>query len=155
MPITLATPLSLYSIPIVWFVGFYPHNRRYALIDRTIGWDNVNPRSNTKETLLQKGMAPELVQRAANLAGAHQNGFEIFPLWAAAVLTANFVGVDHSTVNIVSGAFIGLRLLFNYVYINQDSKAKSGIRTLLWFVGALLPHYLLVKSANKARIAGI
>lgn len=58
MPLTLDTPLSAYSIPIVSLIGFYPFNakvsstatnafpnanstslRQFRLIKRTIGWD--------------------------------------------------------------------------------------------------------------------
>lgn len=40
MTINLDTPgLSLYSIPIVYLTAFYPHNAKFRLIHRTVGYN--------------------------------------------------------------------------------------------------------------------
>ncbi|KAF8518268.1 hypothetical protein BU17DRAFT_48853 [Hysterangium stoloniferum] len=149
----LSTPLSLYSIPVAYFMAFYPHNAKFSLIARTVGWNNLDPRSHNQETLVKKGMAPELAAKVDRMAAAHQNGNETFPLWAVAVLAANFAGVDTCTLNTVSGGFVLARLLFNYIYINQTTPTASWLRTLTFFSSISLPMYLLVKAGNKLCLA--
>ncbi|KAF8518267.1 hypothetical protein BU17DRAFT_66508 [Hysterangium stoloniferum] len=147
------TPLSLYSIPIAWIMAFYPHNVKFRLIQSTVGWDNSNPRGQDYDYLVKKGMSAELALKVGRLTGAHNNGNEISPLWAAATLAANFAGIDTKTVNVISGSFVVTRLLFNYIYINQNTKTASALRSSVWLSSIALPLYLLIVSANKARVA--
>ncbi|KAF8587783.1 hypothetical protein K439DRAFT_1630394 [Ramaria rubella] len=153
MPLSLDTPLSLYSIPIVWVTAFYPHNKKYRLISNSVGFDNVHPRSNEQDQLTKKGMSKELVDKVSRLTAAHQNGNEAFPLWAAAVLVANQAGIENRTLNIVSVGYISLRLFFNYIYIKNTTAGASSLRTATWFLGLSLPMYLLIKAANKTHLA--
>ncbi|KAF8521333.1 hypothetical protein JB92DRAFT_2807739 [Gautieria morchelliformis] len=152
MSLSLGTPLSLYSIPVIWATGFYPHNAKFRLINSTVGFNNLKPRSHTPEALEKKGVPQHLVDRIVRLGGAHENGTEIFPVWASAVLAANYAGIEQRTLNIVSGAFIGLRLLYNYIYINQASASASLLRTATWFTSIGIPMYLFIKAANKIRV---
>ncbi|GJJ15216.1 hypothetical protein Clacol_009492 [Clathrus columnatus] len=128
MPITLDTPLSLYSIVAAYIIAFIPHNQKYRLINGTIGFDNVNPRDTDKETLIKRGMSAELAAKAERMTGAHRNGNEVFPLWAAAVLVGNQAGIEQSKLNILSLVFVASRLVFNYIYINQTTKRVALLR---------------------------
>lgn len=146
--LSLSSPLSLYSIPVVWFLAFYPAEWRTLLIDGTIGYDNERPRGNLSIAKANK-LSPELISKLERLDGAHLNGNEAFPLWAAAIITANLVGVDNRTLNIASLSYVGLRLFYNTIYINYNNALKGWLRTAVFFTGLPIPLWLLVKSANK------
>ncbi|EIM89260.1 uncharacterized protein STEHIDRAFT_119948 [Stereum hirsutum FP-91666 SS1] len=146
MPITINSPLSLYSIPAVWLIGFYPFNAKFRLIKNTIGWDNVQPRQNRDRVAAK---APQILGKVDRYQGAHDNGHEIFPLWAAAVLAGNYAGLSQSTLNAFSLTFVGLRLLYNYIYINQSSRGSSAARSLTYFGGLLTPLGLFVAAVNN------
>ncbi|KAF7422271.1 hypothetical protein PC9H_010427 [Pleurotus ostreatus] len=151
MPFDLATPrLSLYSIPAAWFCAFYPNTLRFLVIDKTVGYDNTNPRDNLARSKDNDKFKPNVVAKIHRMEGAHQNRNEAFPLWAAAVITGNLVGLDHRTLNICSVAYIGLRLLYNHIYINHNAFMKGWARTAVFFTALPIPLWLLVKSAQKS-----
>ncbi|EPQ50925.1 hypothetical protein GLOTRDRAFT_141378 [Gloeophyllum trabeum ATCC 11539] len=147
MPVTLSSPLSLYSIPVVWFIAFVNAPLRTSYITKVAGrFNNADPRGNVKR-LLEKN--PEAGARAARMEAANANGNEILPLWAAAVLAGNYAGLENKTLNVCSAAFIALRALYNYIYVNQKTHSQGNLRTITWFAGVFIPLGLLIKAANK------
>ena len=64
---------------------------------------------------------------------AQRNHFEIFPLFAAAVIIASLAGVPHMTVNWLAGTFIALRILYSFAYITD----RAALRSTLFILGAL------------------
>jgi uncharacterized MAPEG superfamily protein len=59
---------------------------------------------------------------------AHQNSFEAFPVFAAAVLVAQQAGAAQGRVDQLALAFIGLRLLYGVFYIGD----WHALRSLAW-----------------------
>ncbi|THH04393.1 hypothetical protein EW145_g5550 [Phellinidium pouzarii] len=175
----MATPLSLYSIPVVWFTTFHPMNMKvaltllvlkiahmhtlevsteifslslqYFLIDKTIGYNNLQPRSNTKRLVEDSCIPREVALRVERLEGAHLNGNEVLPLWIGAVLAGNQAGISNETMNAASVGFIVSRFLYNYVYINHTTSSLSWLRSALFFTGLGFPMYLFVKAGNIVR----
>ncbi|EAU89409.2 hypothetical protein CC1G_07635 [Coprinopsis cinerea okayama7 len=147
--LSLDSSLVLYSIPAAWFTSYYPSVLKFLTIDKTTGYNNLQPRSNVAKTKENKNVPSEVADRIARMEAAHLNGNEAFPLWAAAALAAHVVGLDNRVVNKISLAFIGLRVLFNTVYINQRTVGQSWLRTGLWVAATSLPVTLLIKAANK------
>jgi uncharacterized MAPEG superfamily protein len=68
--------------------------------------------------------------RARSVA-AMQNGYEGLPLFAAAVIIAQFGGAVQDSVNLLAMAYIGVRVLFTICYF-QD---WATLRSLVWFAG--------------------
>src|ERR1700743_2101204 len=64
---------------------------------------------------------------------AQRNHFEIFPLFAAAVIIASVAGVSHLTVNWLAGVFVALRILYSLAYITD----WAALRSILFILGAL------------------
>ncbi|KAF9051325.1 hypothetical protein BJ165DRAFT_1322368, partial [Panaeolus papilionaceus] len=118
------SPLSLYSIPVVWFTSFYPSTWKFLSIDNTIGYDNVQPRSNPSNPRL----SPEYAKRLERMIGAHNNGNENAPLWYAAIIAGNIAGLDNRWLNTMSAYYIVTRVLYNQVYINHNTVAKGWLR---------------------------
>ncbi len=75
---------------------------------------------------------------------AHQNGFEAFPAFAAAVIIAVIAGVPAARVNLLAELFIGCRVAHGILYIaNQDK-----LRTLVWLGGLGCVGTLFVSGAT-------
>jgi len=129
-------------------------NMKFALIDKHAGYDNVQPRANTKKLLENGTISKEIASRAERLEGAHLNGNEILPLWIGAVLAGNFAGISNHTLNVASAIFIALRVSYNYIYTNATTAAASRLRTIVWLLSMGVPLYLLVKSGNIVRSKG-
>ena len=84
-------------------------------------FDNRNPR----EWLgAQAGF-----RRRAN--AAQLNGFEAFPLFAAAVLTAHALQAPQSRLDMLAVTFVVARVLYLAFYLADQSL----LRSLAWFVG--------------------
>ena len=88
------------------------------------GGDNHNPRDTVASLTGAKRRAY----------AAHQNAFESFPFFAAAVITASILGTSISTVNILAALFIVARVVHAMLYINDQATARS----LVFTVGLLL-----------------
>ncbi|KZT24838.1 hypothetical protein NEOLEDRAFT_1178919 [Neolentinus lepideus HHB14362 ss-1] len=155
MPITLSTPLAIYSIPVVWLTTFYPMKMKVRLMDQTIGYNKVQPRANTQKIGKDAGTSPEVANRVARMEGAHLNGNEILPLWIGAVALGNHARLSNKAVNIASIAFITLRVLYNYVYINGTTTNQAHLRTLIWLSSVAVPMTLIIQSANTVRQLGL
>lgn len=92
---------------------------------------------------------PELVAKVERYQGAHENAAEINPFWIGAVLAGHFAGLESRYLNLASVAFIGMRVLYNYVYVNQSSQKQSYLRTIVWFAGFMIPIALFVQAGNR------
>ncbi len=64
---------------------------------------------------------------------AQRNHFEIFPLFAAAIIIASIAGAAHMTVNWLAGIFVTLRVLYSFAYITD----RATLRSILFILGAL------------------
>jgi uncharacterized MAPEG superfamily protein len=92
-----------------------------AKLDGRRDYDNANPRDPRFYT-------PGLRARAQ---GAHLNGFEAFPFFAAAVLLAEMRGVSQGSVDALAAAFILARVLYVTFYLTN----RPSLRSMVWFAG--------------------
>lgn len=84
-------------------------------------FDNANPRD---PNFYKSGLR----QRAL---GAHLNGLESVPFFAAAVLLAEFRHAPQGTIDMLAVAFVALRLVYVMLYLaNQPT-----LRTIVWNAG--------------------
>jgi len=94
-------------VPVKWFGA-----RQY---------DNAQPRD------------PAFYQEAirARALGAHQNGIEAFPFFAAAVLLAEFRSAPQNLVNELAVLFLIVRIAYVLTYIGN----RPRLRSILWNIG--------------------
>jgi len=97
-------------VPIKW-IGF----RRY---------DNARPRD--------PAFYDEPLRARAR--GAHQNGIEAFPFFAAAVLLAEFRAAPQNLINELAVLFLIVRIAYVLTYIGD----RPRLRSILWNVGFLI-----------------
>ncbi|KAJ7353335.1 hypothetical protein DFH08DRAFT_62843 [Mycena albidolilacea] len=149
MPITLSSPLSMYSIPAVWLTAFLPVTMKTILIQKSRGYNNLEPRQSTSRIATDKGLPSAVAARILRMEGAHLNGYENLPIWIAAVLAGHIAHLDNYTLNVASLLYIGGRIAYNYIYINQATEPQSWARSGVYFGSLSLPMYLLFKAAAK------
>jgi uncharacterized MAPEG superfamily protein len=75
--------------------------------------------------------------------GAHNNGIETFPFFAAAILLAELKGGSQPLVDGLAVGFIAVRLAFVCAYIGDWPTT----RTLLWNLGFLLNVLIFISPA--------
>ncbi|MGJ4890710.1 MAPEG family protein [Bradyrhizobium sp. HKCCYLR20261] len=66
--------------------------------------------------------------------GAHQNGIEAFPFFAAAVLLAEFRAAPQNLINELSVLFVIVRVAYVLTYIGD----RPSLRSILWAIGFLI-----------------
>lgn len=71
---------------------------------------------------------------------AHQNSFEAFPPFAAAVIIAHQLGADRAWLDGLALAFIALRLVYGGLYIANWHL----LRSLVWLAAVLCWVWMLV-----------
>lgn len=94
-----------------------------AKVDGKKEFDNGNPRDPRFYT-------PGLRARAL---GAHMNGFEAFPFFAAAVLLAEMRAAPQGTVDALAVGFILARALYIVLYITDRPTFRSLVWTVAFF----------------------
>ena len=102
------------------------------------GWrdyDNAKPRSSG---FYDSGWK-------ARALGAHQNGLEALPFFAAAVLLAEFRGAPRDLVDALAVAFLIVRLVYVTVYMLD----RPTIRSLVWSAAFLINVALFLTPAMK------
>jgi uncharacterized MAPEG superfamily protein len=92
-----------------------------AKLDGREDYDNANPRN---PGFYRQGLR-------ARALGAHQNGFEIFPFFAVAVILAEMRGVQQSLVDLQAIAFILVRIVYVLLYLTNRPSARSAV----WAIG--------------------
>jgi uncharacterized MAPEG superfamily protein len=68
---------------------------------------------------------------AARALGAHQNGIEAFPFFAAAVLLAEFRACPQRLVDELAMLFVIVRIAYVFTYLGN----RPTLRSILWSLG--------------------
>ncbi|EON61253.1 hypothetical protein W97_00466 [Coniosporium apollinis CBS 100218] len=147
----LDSNLSVLAIPAYYILSMVPH--AYGLTVASGGnpskFDNRNPRnqgSKYAETLDKQTYA-----RWERCEAAHQNSMENMPLFASAVILGNMAGLKREGLdgmNGFAGAFLAIRALYAFVYINNNTQGTSYIRSALWGTGMAMCVRVMVKAAK-------
>ncbi len=85
------------------------------------GYDNSKPRDSLST----------LDGWRARANWAHQNGFEAFPMFAAAVILAEMSHAPQAMIDILATVFVVVRLLYVGAYLANTAT----VRSLIWGVG--------------------
>lgn len=92
-----------------------------ALAKYDRGYDNRAPRD----------WEARLEGRARRAVFAHQNHFEAFAPFAAAVIIAHLARAPQLPVDVLAGAFIAARIAYTWAYLAD----RHALRSLLWMAG--------------------
>ena len=68
---------------------------------------------------------------AARSLGAHQNGIEAFPFFAAAILLAEFRACPQRLVDELAVLFVIVRIAYVFTYLGD----RPTLRSILWSIG--------------------
>ena len=68
---------------------------------------------------------------AARVLGAHQNGIEAFPFFAAAVLLAEFRSCPQRLIDELAMLFLIVRIAYVFTYLGN----RPTLRSILWSIG--------------------
>ena len=125
MPVAYWCVLVAALLPIVWV--------SYAKLG--VESDNRYPREDYDNL-------PPAKRRAY---AAHQNAYENFPFFAAAVIIAMTLGAAPATVNMLAMAYVAIRIVHGLLYINN----VPSLRSLTFLAGLVVNIAIFVLPAFK------
>ncbi|MCJ1399154.1 hypothetical protein MMC11_002356 [Xylographa trunciseda] len=151
----LTRNFSLYTIPAAWLLALLPHAYATQLYDAksTHKFDITQPRSLTAKVAADQTIDTATKNRVIRAEGAQQNGFENVGLFAAAVVAGNVAGIDHWWLNALSGGYIVSRVVYNVIYIENETAGAGTARTGVFLSGVGLCMALFVMAGNRLRDA--
>ncbi|TID04990.1 hypothetical protein CH35J_003242 [Colletotrichum higginsianum] len=117
-------------------------------------FDRNNPRG-FPETIKNAELDEVTRGRLLRAEACSANGFEVLPLFAAAVTAGNSAGVSAFTMNVLSLAWLASRVLYIFVYIwyQETEKLVPGqapLRFKIWSVGAMMCMSMFVLAGLKS-----
>jgi uncharacterized MAPEG superfamily protein len=115
--------------------GLLPYSATMLAKSRR-GFDNENPRAWLQE---QRGF-----RQRAN--GAQLNSFEVFPLFAAAVIIATYLHAPQHTLDRLASGFVMARVLYIVCYIAD----LAALRSVVWFAGLICCIGIFISAAHAA-----
>lgn len=119
------------SILIALALIFVPRFVVVAALMRDGGLDNRHPRAQQQK----------LTGWGARAQAAHQNSFEAFAPFAAAVLVAETGGGDPERIALLCGVFLVARVVYIGLYIAN----LATLRSLVWSAGLVATVLLFVQ----------
>jgi uncharacterized MAPEG superfamily protein len=123
----VAASIVLIFVPHLLKASAVINNNKHS--GKGVAYDLRNPRQSVQ---LSIDSTPE-GQFVARLQGAHQNGLEVFPIFAFSVLAAAITGVPRQTQNIAATLHVLFRALYIVVYANNTTLRLAMLRSVLWF----------------------
>ena len=86
----------------------------------------------------------------ARALGAHINGIETFPFFAAAVLLAEFRGSPQNLINELAVLFLIVRIAFVLTYLGD----RPTLRSILWSIGFAINVAIFFLPAIRSYLPG-
>lgn len=94
----------------------------------------------------------QLRQRLTRAENCTANAFENLPLFAAAITAANSAALPLRQLNLLAGAYLGIRALYTWVYIwGQNDRRLAPARPLVWIGGISVIMHLFVTAGRQQR----
>ena len=122
--------ISMWCIVAAWLVIYLTKLPVAVAMQRAGGYDNHLPRAQQAR----------LEGWGARSVAAHQNGFEAFAPFAAAVLVAHLAGGPQQIIDLLAISFVAARIGYVVCYLAD----WASLRSTVWGLGFLATFALFV-----------
>lgn len=147
------TNVSLYTLPVAWLLCLAP--RIYAAATYYSSTSNspnfLHPRSLAQKAISDRTLDTRSKNRIVRAEAAQANGLENVGYFAAAVVAGNFAGLEKGVLNGLALGYLGSRLVFNWVYVINETSLWAGVRTAVFFAGQGMIFALFILAGNELR----
>mmetsp|Transcript_28282 Transcript_28282/g.62374 ORF Transcript_28282/g.62374 Transcript_28282/m.62374 type:complete len:150 (+) Transcript_28282:48-497(+) len=119
---------ALMMVPVAWGLVYVPHFAKVGAVLKHVGpeYDNMHPRATNLDNF---GEDSGFIKRAK---ACHENGFETFAPFAAAVILCRVQKAKAPEVARLALRFIVARILFTIFYLGGVNKPVSALRSVAW-----------------------
>ena len=148
---------SLHAIPLAWFIALSPRFWGVTTYNQLTDGDMDirHPRTFTEE--VNNDPNPKLdatsQERIGRAEAAMDNGFGNVPLFAAAICAGNMARLEPKWLNGLAFGYLASRVLYNYLYIYNDTKRMARGRAAVFMSGMGMIFALFVRAGEKLRRA--
>jgi len=144
---------SFYAVPAAWVLSLLPRAYATTLYNNSSSqkFDTRNPRALKEKLAADQSLTQATKDRIMRAEAAQQNGFENVGLFAAAVVAGNVAGVDNWWLNTLSGVYVASRVLYNVVYINNETEGLAKVRTGVFLSGVFVIFQLFTMAGNRMK----
>ncbi|KAF2000666.1 hypothetical protein P154DRAFT_575721 [Amniculicola lignicola CBS 123094] len=112
-------------------------------------WNNANPRGIETNAMYQKQVPNSVFCKYERCEAAHKNLLENAPLYVGAIVLGNVARLDALTMNVATGLYLGLRVVYVALYVNTVNRRLSYLRTLNWVASTAILFTVIIKAGNK------
>ncbi|EOO04416.1 putative membrane protein [Phaeoacremonium minimum UCRPA7] len=139
--------LSFYSVPAAFILQFLPN--AWAMVAAGRNYDLCYPRRMEETCNKDQSLDKASLTRILRAKAAANNGLESIGFYAGGIAAANAAGVPAETINSLAIAYIGLRIVYNFIYIIlQANRNFAPLRTLTWMTSIGVISSLYIKAGN-------
>ncbi|VUC37261.1 unnamed protein product [Clonostachys rosea] len=130
--------LSVASLPATLLLSALPHWYTIYLAESNKvqgGWTNQNPRAFVARLNVKAANGKKLTDLEETILrgqSAQQNGFEWWAVWAVAVVFGYLAKLPAAEMNRYTLIHVGMRAVYNYLYISTKSRRGSYLRTAVF-----------------------
>ena len=141
------TNISLHTIPFAWLIAITPRiwARRTYISLHNKDLDLHHPRNFSATLSEDTDLDAQNRGRLLRAEAAMDNGLDNIGLFAAAIVAGNSAGLSPRVLNALSVGYLGSRVIYNYVYI-QD---WVGARVASFFGGLGMCFALLIMAGKR------
>ncbi|SCZ98303.1 BZ3500_MvSof-1268-A1-R1_Chr3-2g06282 [Microbotryum saponariae] len=140
----------LVGFPGAWLMHMSAHWYAAALTKQSKDlkfFDNRSPRAYlAKVTALEKQTPDQ--QKYIRAEAANANGVEAIPLFGLAIIAGNMARLPAETMNRFVFTWLGLRALYNVLYIGTNGHKLSFLRSLTFLGGILSTFNIFIKAGR-------
>ena len=144
--------LALLSLPVFYGVILYPSRVALTMIlraDRRT-FNNASPRSRHTLDAYEKLLGPQGFAKWERCKAANTQGYEMFGLVAAAVLSGLHAGLPERRMAIVAWTLVLLRIIFNELYMRIETRKMSYWRSANYFTSLFICLWTFIAAAWRS-----
>jgi uncharacterized MAPEG superfamily protein len=129
--------ISLHTIPFTWCLALFPRMWGRWRYSQVVGHDMdiANPRDYYAAVATENALSPQLKGRILRAEGAMQNHLDNIGLFASAVVAGNVAKLSPRVLNGLSLGYFFCRIVYMYVYIQNETRAQAFVRAATFFTG--------------------
>ncbi|CAJ2502755.1 Uu.00g101490.m01.CDS01 [Anthostomella pinea] len=144
--------ISLYLVPVAWVVAIMPRFWAASNYRKACGKDfnALQPRDMVSQINLDQAIDSKTKGRLLRAEAAQQNGMENMGLFAGAIAAGNAAGLSPATLNGLGLAYVGLRVVYNHIYIFNDLVPPFA-RTATFLSSVGVCWAMCIQAGNKAK----
>ncbi|GIZ37565.1 hypothetical protein CKM354_000100900 [Cercospora kikuchii] len=147
--------IALYTIPAFWLIAVTPRFLSMRLYEKQTGskFDPRAPRNFTESVTHASKLDQDTKGFIVRGEAAMLNSFENFGPFTAAVVAGSAAKLNPATLNGLTIAYLGSRVVYNWVYMNSTTIGMGYARSMSYLTGLGCLFAMFIQAGTKFKNA--